>query len=299
MSVPRLECATLVLYFNAVPVELGRLLTTARVLASTVVGPLAVRTTVSYRAASEDEIEQVLTTGKVRTRIVQDSLGSPSELDTEDFCAASSYWSYDEPEDRERNVETFAAIDFTWRLRFEDWCSIDGIRTGPYLAMDFVLGRMRRKVGELTELVTRFSECVSSCPELCSGLCDIGDYCEISLGDYYSGKTLRRTMPQRRIALHRWLQAGSERANMARGVYWANLFGRKMVERLGGAERFEKEYSKYDRGMSRGIVHRVSGGALLVYLCEYCNRFMYPYSPEYEERAAWLYRRLADVGLMC
>jgi hypothetical protein len=209
------------------------------------------------------------------------------------------YWSYDEPPDRDRNLSTFKAIDFNWRLRFENWCGISGVHTGPYVAMDFVLGRMRRRVGELTELVTRFSERAAACPEFCYGLCDIGDYRDTSLGEYYSGTTLRRVVPERAIALHRWLQAGPERVNMARGVFWANLLGPKMVEKLGGAEQFERDYSNYDRGMSRGIVRRLPSGSLLVYICEYCNRFMYPYSYEYEERAAWLYRRLMEVGLMC
>lgn len=298
-TVPRLECATVVAYFSAVPAHLARLLTDARVLASAAVGPLTVRTQVAYGARTEAEREHVREVGASRAWDGLESLARPNEWNVTDAERMSSYWSYDEPADRERHSGTFKAIDFTWRLRFEDWCAMSGVRTGPYMAMDFVLDRMRGRVGDLTEVVTQFSDHVASCSEFCSGCCDIADYHEISLGDYYSGKRIRWIIPQRAIALQRWLDVGSERVNMARGVFWANLFGPKMVEKLGGAEQFEREYSKFDRGMSRGIVHPLPSGSLLVYISEYCNRFMYPYSYEYEERAAWLYRRLAEVGLMC
>lgn len=179
----------------------------------------------------------------------------------------------------------------------------NGQHVGPFLRVSINLARVdEAKQEALSDAARRLAAIVDSTGVFCSGLCDISPVLETCLGKYYTGTNVSWLSFQRQASRLVWVRAGEGRRYKARGIFWGNLFGPSIVERLGGADAFGEEYERLEDRRDYDLISRQRDGSLLVTLCKSVGDFRFPFRklmPPTLERAAWLYERLCEAKLMC
>ena len=111
------------------------------------------------------------------------------------------------------------------------------------------------------------------------------------------------------IPLHRWVEQRnwlhtiSRRQDMARSIYWGNYFGPKILDRLGGRERFLKRFRKeteFKDGSTSAIVWEFTNG-VFVSLCldPLGCRPGKPLDFAADFNMDWLHTELAKKGVLC
>ena len=190
-----------------------------------------------------------------------------------------------------------------WTLDFDADSIVEGRHVKPYLRMDFNLDRLDQRQEEgLPDAVRRFAEASAATGLLCSGFGDAADVSETACGVHYSGSGVGWVRFQRQLRRLLWVRAGEDRHHKARGVFWANLFGPAMLKKMGGAEKFVREYKALEDRRDHELSTIYPDGSVLVLLSSHVKDMRYPYVallPSTLERAAWLYERLSHAGLMC
>jgi hypothetical protein len=74
------------------------------------------------------------------------------------------------------------------------------------------------------------------------GLIDLATPDDALAGWVYGSVNFMQTPIHRRVELANWVYSASKRGDRARGIYWGNYFGPKILAKLGGREEFLKRY---------------------------------------------------------
>lgn len=213
------------------------------------------------------------------------------------------YHLYNEPVDANR-LEKYGVIEFDVRLQYRSYPVYD-VLLPCYLRLDFVISRMDAEQHKrVVQVAIEFARQVASYKEFCSGLFDVADFYETSYGDEYSSIGIGWVLPQRVFNRYRWIMAGEERKHLARGVFWGNLLGPRMVEKLGDIEQLMNVLGEFRRGGVTDLFHRLPNGSLLILLSSDMRPFIPPYiggggaSMVHARIAATLHRVLMERGLL-
>jgi hypothetical protein len=148
-------------------------------------------------------------------------------------------------------------------------------------------------------LVKEFGELLSKTGVFAFGHGDICDISQTMMGRHFGEASNRVCDFQRQLRRWLWIRTGADRVRKVRGVYWANLFGPEMMERLGG-QQFIVEYGRL-RATAGELCTKYPDGSVLALITEKVEPMMAPQSSLDEailNRAAWLHERLAGCGLM-
>lgn len=199
--------------------------------------------------------------------------------------------------------EEFGFHESLWSFKFEAEPVAWGVSSGPSLQMGFGLEHLSEPQCERIPAIAReFARIASMVGRVTFGLCDVADVREIARGETYSTMSVGWLNFQRQLNQRLWFRAGRARAHKSRGVFWGNLMGASVVQRLGGANKLAEEYLALEGKRSEELCTIYPDGSIFITLCEHIGEFRHPYHrlmPWTLNRAAWLYERLAAAGLLC
>jgi hypothetical protein len=192
-------------------------------------------------------------------------------------------------------AETLCTFELDWRP------VASGQPLGPTVRLDINLCRLETTPDALRDTVLRFFRFLVDTGLLSYGFCDIASVAETDMGRYYSGTTTHSVTMPRHFLRTLWIKAGAQRWHMAQWVFWANVFGPTMAQRLGGAGQLIRDYRANEDGLDHDLGHVVNGDCALAYLCRDAKVFRYPHGAPLEgtmNRATWLWSRLREAGLL-
>jgi hypothetical protein len=84
-------------------------------------------------------------------------------------------------------------------------------------------------------------------------------------------------------------------------VFWGQFLSVPLVKRLGPVDQFIAEYRKLEDPVDHDLIKLFSNGSLLIWLSRSAEDFRVSNSrlcPPHFERAAWLYERFEQAGLL-
>jgi hypothetical protein len=193
-----------------------------------------------------------------------------------------------------------AILDSDFNIGYDSYGVWRGHRTCPELILS-ISGELFQHIGSSTFLALakeslRIAD--SHCPHY--GLVDVAGPRDAYAGTVY-GTTWPATAPIHRwIEQHGWVFSGSKLGDRARGLYWGNYFGPKILGRLGGRKSFLEEYR-----------HRTTGrdGTTNSHIWEFTNGVFVSvcldplqWSPDTpivnESNLLWLHRELGTKGVL-
>lgn len=193
------------------------------------------------------------------------------------------------------------AIEFLVHLTYNDYTVCCGFNFGPSVLVGFGLSYMsERAIGELDScIIDWFAECAQMLNAR-YGIIDIADSMETGVGQWLGATDQLYASFQRRLMRRMWAREVGE-APKGIGVFWANLFGPEMVERLGGLPQMNEELQRLSDARNPQPLRECPHGTAIVLLSGSITDFMYPRIgitwAEFD-RAEWLHRRLAHAGLL-
>lgn len=190
-------------------------------------------------------------------------------------------------------------VEFLVQLNYAADTICCGSSAGPSVLLVFGLSYMSEDaVGRLSALIVdQFTEC-ARLVNAKYGIIDVADSMETGIGRWLGASDQLYASFHRRLLRRLWAEEVGRKPKVL-GVFWGNLFGPEMIERLGGLAQLRAALHE-SSGSSYPIRECPNGGAIVL-LSERVTDFMYPrlgITWREFDRAAWLHRRLAMAGLL-
>lgn len=152
----------------------------------------------------------------------------------------------------------------------------------------------------LMRMLADLSECVKAY----GGFVDCTHFTEDASGTCYRFSPIADNMSTVPVFLEfeRWSALGGNRKDRVRSIHWANLLTWPVLERLGGKDKFVREFNELINGYSDNKWYlRVCTQGLIVRLGPTAfGRMIYGrgLTAHWWEAGPWLYKRLADAHLL-
>lgn len=141
-----------------------------------------------------------------------------------------------------RNVARDTIRDCDFYFGHKDPSRWDGIDTRPEFNLA-ISGQWFERLGvelALGKFKEHFEIADTHCPPY--GLIDIATGDDAFAGLLYGSLWIQRAPMHRWLEQGDWVFAASKKGDRARGVYWGNYFGPKILNRLGGRDDFVRRY---------------------------------------------------------
>jgi hypothetical protein len=195
----------------------------------------------------------------------------PPSLCAEEWGEAQEFWLAD-PDGAPDEV-AFGS----WGLGCHHDAVKDSINMGSYLLLTVhVGGLVRQQLRRLRAVVTRFIADAATCGPLWYGLVDVSDLAETAAGAFYGGATVGYVTFDRQLREKVWLRKLAAGERLAQGVFWGNVLGPDMLERLADAGLLDRLKQRFmNRRESEWT--DLHGGASLFYLSNNIENFIYQF----------------------
>lgn len=142
----------------------------------------------------------------------------------------------------QRNVARDTVRDCDFYFTHKDPSRWDGKDTRPEFNLA-VSGQWFERLGvevALGKIKEHFEIADTHCPPY--GLIDLATGDDAFAGLLYSSLWIQRAPMHRWLEQGNWVYAASKKGDRARGIYWGNYFGPKILNRLGGRDDFVRRY---------------------------------------------------------
>ncbi|HRX83840.1 MAG TPA: hypothetical protein P5572_02340 [Phycisphaerae bacterium] len=284
---PILEHLAMVAYFERVPAHPGQLLAQCSEILHRLFGNRKYYVHGMVHVPGQDRLQKHHQSLRLGETLVVDV----DAACIESLCAYA-------PAPRARRFPGY--YEAMWDITFEPNQVYLGLEHGPVLRVGISLEQIKPDVvARLAEVAVEFAALVAECDTFTCGFCDVGDYRDTVLGRMYGGAWQASANFRSQLRRMVWTRAGDERLHLARDVFWGNIFGTRMLEKLGGAEWLQR-YEAIGPGDER-LVYPFAHGTLLL-IADHVKHVRYgPASPSMWtlQRASYLYAELARARLLC
>lgn len=142
----------------------------------------------------------------------------------------------------QRNVARDNLRDCDFYFTHKDPSRWNGVDTRPEFNLA-ISGQWFERLGvevTLGRIKEHFEIADAHCPPY--GLIDLATGDDAFAGLVYSSLWKLRAPLHRWVEQSNWVYAASKKGDRARGIYWGNYFGPKILNRLGGREHFVRRY---------------------------------------------------------
>jgi hypothetical protein len=194
-----------------------------------------------------------------------------ASLGTDTWDETRSFWLVDA--DEASDAVSYGA----WGLGYEHNVIKDSISMGCVFLLTIHVGRLARgKLRRLRGAVTAFIAEAAMCGPIWYGLVDVADLAEIAAGGFYSAVTVGYVTFDRQLREKVWLRKLAAGERLAQGVFWGNVLGPDMLERLADAGLLDRLKQRFmNRRESEWT--DLHGGASLFYLSNNIENFIYQF----------------------
>lgn len=279
---------TLAVYYQQKPTDCWRMLESIREISFGIIGSLEI---IKEHHYGNPPIESC--TGNLRDAISRCELPQPVWFSID--CA--------NPVSREQK------LDFLWSVHYDSAGIASGTPQSTFLNVTFgasFLNESQRTRLDMN-IDTLLKTCVLNGKAFC-GLVDVGDRYDTGFGRHYSTSGQGWLRFSRKIEKHLWSKAGTKQIEKVRGVFWGNLLGPAMVERLGGPEGlvdgFARSIGDYEPHFLQQdeLTAVLPDGSVFLKVSPKVSSMYQPsgigITDDMVQRAAWLYQRLAEARLL-